>query len=113
MIFAWLHTTRKIPALRCCGSCRRYCRPVWGNSVSKVQSPMSKVSVCLVSGGMDSCVSAAIANQENEALAFLHISYGQKTETRERRAFNDIADNYGVEKRLDIPIEHLARIGGS
>jgi len=71
------------------------------------------VSICLVSGGMDSCVTAAIANADNNILAFLHISYGQRTEARERKSFNDIADFYGVEKRLDISIEHLAKIGGS
>lgn len=70
-------------------------------------------TIVLVSGGMDSCVTAAIASGENDNLAFLHISYGQRTEARERKAFNDIADFYGVEKRLDISIEHLAKIGGS
>ena len=62
---------------------------------------------------MDSCVTAAIASRECDELAFLHVSYGQRTEARERQAFNDIADYYGVEKRLDISIEHLAKIGGS
>lgn len=62
---------------------------------------------------MDSCVTAAIAREESDELVFLHISYGQRTEARERRAFNDIADFYDVEKRLDISIEHLAKIGGS
>src|SRR5690349_16839174 len=71
------------------------------------------LSIALVSGGVDSCVTAAMAHGENDELAFLHISYGQLTEARERKAFNDIADFYGVEKRLDIPIEHLAKIGGS
>lgn len=70
-------------------------------------------SVVLVSGGMDSCVTAAIARRECDALAVLHVSYGQRTEARERQAFNDIADHYGVEERLDISIEHLAKIGGS
>jgi len=72
-----------------------------------------RVAIILVSGGMDSCVTAAIANEENDDLAFLHISYGQRTEARERNAFNDIADFYEVEKRLDISIEHLTKIGGS
>ncbi|MBX3288894.1 MAG: 7-cyano-7-deazaguanine synthase QueC [Acidobacteria bacterium] len=71
------------------------------------------LSVCLVSGGMDSCVSAATAANENNELALLHISYGQLTEARERKAFIDIADHYGVEKRLDVSIEYLAKIGGS
>ena len=70
-------------------------------------------SIVLVSGGMDSCVTAGIARGENDELAFLHVSYGQRTEVRERKAFNDIGDFYGVEQRLDISIEHLAKIGGS
>lgn len=74
---------------------------------------MGSKAIVLVSGGMDSCVSAAIANAENGAVAFLHISYGQRTERRERKAFNDIADFYGVNNRLDVSIEYLAKIGGS
>jgi len=70
-------------------------------------------AVVLVSGGMDSCVTAAIAREQCAELALLHISYGQRTEDRERLAFNEIADHYGVEKRLDVSIEHLAKIGGS
>ncbi len=80
---------------------------------SKIQNPKSKIAVCLVSGGMDSCVTAAIARQENDEIAFLHVSYGQKTEKRERKAFDDIANFYKIEKRLDVSIEYLAKIGGS
>ena len=74
---------------------------------------MESKAIVLVSGGMDSCVTAAIAARENEALAFLHISYGQLTEARERRAFNEIADHYVVKGRLNISLEHLAKVGGS
>src|SRR5678816_2232856 len=70
-------------------------------------------AIVLVSGGMDSCVTAAIARKGNDDLAFLHVSYGQLTESRERKAFNDIADHYRIDERLDISIEHLAKIGGS
>ena len=70
-------------------------------------------SIVLVSGGMDSCVTAAIARSENDRLAFLHVSYGQRTEQRERKAFNGIADHFSVKDRLDISIEHLTKIGGS
>ena len=71
------------------------------------------LAVCLVSGGMDSCVTAAVAREENEGLAFLHVSYGQLTEARERRAFEELADFYKVSRRLAVSLEHLARIGGS
>jgi 7-cyano-7-deazaguanine synthase len=73
----------------------------------------SELAICLVSGGMDSCVTAAIANNENDELAFLHVSYGQRTEQRERKAFEDLADYYDVKLRLVISLEHLALIGGS
>lgn len=70
------------------------------------------LGVVLTSGGMDSCVTVAIAAQECE-LAMLHISYGQRTEKRELKAFNDIADFYGCRRRLTTSIAHLAQIGGS
>lgn len=73
----------------------------------------ASLAVCLVSGGMDSCVTAAIAHEENDEVAFLHVSYGQRTEARERRAFEELADHYRVRRRLAVSIEHLKRIGGS
>jgi 7-cyano-7-deazaguanine synthase len=74
---------------------------------------ISTLAICLVSGGMDSLLSAAIAREENDELAFLHISYGQRTERRERRAFEEIADHYRVSARMAVSIEYLLKIGGS
>jgi 7-cyano-7-deazaguanine synthase len=71
------------------------------------------LAVCLVSGGMDSCVTAAVAREENGEIALLHVSYGQLTQERERRAFEELADFYKVSRRLVVSLEHLARIGGS
>ncbi len=69
-------------------------------------------AVVLLSGGMDSCVTAAIA-QETHDLALVHASYCQRTERRERQAFNDIADFYAVRERLVVQLNHFAQIGGS
>jgi 7-cyano-7-deazaguanine synthase len=69
-------------------------------------------AVVLLSGGMDSCVTAAIARQTHE-LAVVHASYGQRTERRERRAFDEIADFYSVRERLPVRLDHLKQIGGS
>ncbi len=77
------------------------------------ESQFSSLAVCLVSGGMDSCVTAAIAQEENDDLAFLHVSYGQRTETRERRAFEELADYFQARQRLAVSIEYLQKIGGS
>ena len=73
----------------------------------------SSLAVCLVSGGMDSCVTAAIAREQNAEIAFLHVSYGQRTEAREHRAFVELADYFAVTKRLAVSIESLKVIGGS
>ena len=67
----------------------------------------------MVSGGLDSCVAAALARSEGFELAFLHVNYGQLTGNREMHAFNEIADHYQVRDRLVAKITHLSKIGGS
>src|SRR4029077_14829663 len=69
-------------------------------------------AVVLLSGGMDSCVTASIARETHD-LALVHASYGQRTERRERQAFDEIADFYAVRQRLVVQLDHLAQIGGS
>lgn len=73
-----------------------------------------ELAVVLASGGMDSCVAVAEASRVAE-VAMLHVSYGQRTQARERHAFEAIADRYGVPagRRLAVDIGHLAAIGGS
>jgi 7-cyano-7-deazaguanine synthase len=72
-------------------------------------------AVVLLSGGMDSCVSTAIARELHGAskIVLLHASYGQRTEGRERRAFDDIANFYGVRERFVVQLDHFRAIGGS
>lgn len=77
-----------------------------------MQKSKNKIAVVAVSGGMDSCVTAAIAKMEYD-LAFAHINYRQRTEQRELKSFHDIADHYKVDKRLIIDYSHLSKIGGS
>jgi 7-cyano-7-deazaguanine synthase len=94
------------------GSTELIAEPEAAADASVIPDPLS-LAVCLVSGGMDSCVTAAIAREENAEVAFLHISYGQRTEARERRAFDELADHFSVTKRLAVSIESLKAIGGS
>jgi len=70
------------------------------------------LAVVLASGGMDSCVTTAIAHLDYR-LAMLHVTYGQRTENRELQAFNALADFYRAERRLVCRLEHLTQIGGS
>jgi 7-cyano-7-deazaguanine synthase len=68
--------------------------------------------VVLLSGGMDSCVCAALAARDFEAAA-VHVSYGQRTEERERNCFTAICDYLGIRDRLVVRNEALRLIGGS
>jgi len=68
--------------------------------------------VVLMSGGMDSCVTAAIALREGP-IAALHASYGQRTEQRELQSFHAQADHFGAVKRLAVRLDYFAAIGGS
>ena len=72
-------------------------------------------AVVLLSGGMDSCVCTAIAHAKygSDGLALLHAGYGQRTEKRERQAFDAIADFYGVKQRLQARLDYFRAIGGS
>jgi 7-cyano-7-deazaguanine synthase len=69
-------------------------------------------AVVLVSGGMDSCVTATLASKTHE-LCLLHVTYGQRTAERERRAFEDVARALKARATMVIPIQHLTAIGGS
>jgi 7-cyano-7-deazaguanine synthase len=80
--------------------------------MTKTNPKSSTLAVVLVSGGMDSCVTAAIAAQTND-LAFLHLNYGQKTEKRELQAFTDIANYFKVSQRLVVDARFFNTIGGS
>lgn len=77
---------------------------------------MGKVdAIVLLSGGMDSCVSAAEAIQKHRRgrVGLLHASYGQRTEARELRAFSEIAEFYGVQEKLLVRLDYFRAIGGS
>jgi 7-cyano-7-deazaguanine synthase len=72
-------------------------------------------AVVLLSGGMDSCVCGAMARERHGAgnVGLVHASYGQRTEARERRAFEEIANFFGVRERLMVRLDHFRAIGGS
>lgn len=76
-----------------------------------MQAKRERAVVCL-SGGMDSCVCAALAARDYEAYA-LHCSYGQRTEERELRAARGVAEALGFRDFIHLRLELFRRIGGS
>jgi 7-cyano-7-deazaguanine synthase len=75
------------------------------------QQRRPKAVVCL-SGGMDSCVCAALAARDFEVYA-VHFSYGQRTEARERQSAKEVARIVGVQELLHLKIDLFRQIGGS
>jgi 7-cyano-7-deazaguanine synthase len=71
----------------------------------------ARAVVCL-SGGMDSCVCAALAAREYEAYA-IHFSYGQRTEARELQAAEEVARLVGIRELMTLRMDLFRRIGGS
>jgi len=76
------------------------------------QSSEKMKAVVLMSGGMDSCVTAAIAGRDYR-IAALHASYGQPTERREAQSFHALADHFQAVQRLAVKLDHFRAIGGS
>ncbi len=72
-----------------------------------------RLAIVLMSGGMDSAVTAAIANSLGYKVAGLHITYGQRTQEKELKCFNDLCDHFKIEQKLIVPIDYLKKIGGS
>jgi 7-cyano-7-deazaguanine synthase len=75
-------------------------------------TPSVQRAVVLLSGGMDSCVCAALAARDYAAAA-VHVSYGQRTEDRERQSFLDICQRLNIKDKLQVRNEALRAIGGS
>ncbi|MBI3258626.1 MAG: 7-cyano-7-deazaguanine synthase QueC [Ignavibacteriae bacterium] len=70
-------------------------------------------AVVMMSGGMDSSVCAAIAQNEGYEVSALHVNYGQRTQERELRAFNEVTDYLGITRKMVVDIGYLTKIGGS
>ena len=69
-------------------------------------------AVVLLSGGMDSCVTASLAAKDHDVYA-LHASYGQRTQQREKRAFREVARSINASETLEVDLQALAKIGAS
>lgn len=70
-------------------------------------------SVVLLSGGMDSTLTATIARRQSADVAAMHFNYRHRTEQRELKAFNDVADFLDIKERMVVDVDVLRKIGGS
>ena len=74
---------------------------------------MNKTAVCIISGGMDSALSAKIAQNEGYEIIALHFNYGQRTQNKELECFRKIAQNVEASKIYEIDLPFFEQIGAS
>ncbi len=74
---------------------------------------MSKIAVCIISGGMDSALSAKIAQNEGYEIIALHFNYGQRTETKEVTCFRKVASSVHAVESYEIDLPFFEQIGAS
>ena len=74
---------------------------------------MGKKAICILSGGMDSTVSATMALRDGYEVVAVHFNYGQRTQGRELVAFRDVCDALGIESRHEIDLPFFEQIGAS
>ena len=74
---------------------------------------MSKIAVCIISGGMDSALSAKMAQVKGYEIVALHFNYGQLTEAKELVCFRNIAQNVNAMKSYEIDLPFFGQIGAS
>ena len=74
---------------------------------------MCQKAVCIISGGMDSALSAKIAQQEGYEIIALHFNYGQRTQKKELDSFRKIVDYLGAIEKYEIDLDFFKQIGAS
>jgi len=74
---------------------------------------MGKKAVCIISGGMDSALSAKIAQEEGYEIIALHFNYGQRTQAKELECFRKIAKDVEAKKSYEIDLDFFEQIGAS
>jgi len=74
---------------------------------------MKKRCVCIISGGMDSALSAKIAQNDGYDIIALHFNYGQRTQKKELTCFRLIKDSLNVIKSYEIDLPFFDQIGAS
>jgi 7-cyano-7-deazaguanine synthase len=72
-----------------------------------------KKAVVILSGGMDSTTTAYIAKNQGYEVIAVHFNYGQRTEKRELKAYNDICNELNITKKYVIDLDFFTQIGAS
>ncbi|MDX1295400.1 MAG: 7-cyano-7-deazaguanine synthase QueC [Sulfurimonadaceae bacterium] len=74
---------------------------------------MSKIAVCVMSGGMDSTLSAYMMKAQGYEIVAVHFNYDQRTQQKELDAYHKIIDSLGVKSHYELDLDFFKQIGAS
>ena len=74
---------------------------------------MKKRCVCIISGGMDSALSAKMAQLDGYEIIAVHFNYGQRTEIKELESFRYVSTSVNAVKNYEIDLPFFEQIGAS
>jgi len=74
---------------------------------------INKKALCIMSGGMDSTLSAYMMKNSGYDIIALHFNYEQRTQTKELDSFHKICDELDVLNRYVLDLDFFAQIGAS
>lgn len=72
-----------------------------------------KKAVCIMSGGMDSTLSAYMMKNIGYEIIAVHFNYDQRTQKKELECFNNICDALGVIGRYSLDLDFFSKLGAS
>jgi 7-cyano-7-deazaguanine synthase len=73
----------------------------------------TKKAVCVMSGGMDSTLSAYMMKQEGYEIIAVHFNYDQRTQTKELECFEKITEELNVKEKYILDLDFFKHLGAS
>ena len=73
----------------------------------------NKKALCVMSGGMDSTLSAYMMKKSGYEIIALHFNYEQRTQTKELECFNEICNELNVLEKYILDLDFFKHLGAS
>ena len=79
----------------------------------KKEKKTNKKAVCIMSGGMDSTLSAYMMKKEGYEIIAVHFNYDQRTQTKELECFENISASLHVKQKYILDLDFFKQLGAS
>ena len=79
----------------------------------KKEQTMNKKAVCIMSGGMDSTLSAYMMRDAGYEIIAVHFNYEQNTQQKELECFENIAKALDVKEKYVLNLDFFKQLGAS